>query len=261
MITHFDYRFFRLRAVFVLAGMLALALAGPLAHAQSDTAMKNSSGPAGSPEGSTRSVSVGEIVQELVAHNRQRAAELKGYTDERHYAVKYKGFPVDLSASMVVDATYDAPSTKEFRIVSEKGSKLLLDKVLKKLLEAEQEGAQDPGKTALTPENYDFTLVGQDTVEGRPCYVLEVAPKQDSKLLYRGKIWVDEKDYAVVQIEAEPAKNPSFWIRKTLIHHVYGETGPFWLPASDVSQTDVRMGGTAVLTIDYGTYHTNKAGQ
>jgi hypothetical protein len=221
--------------------------------------MNNSSGAGGTPEGSTQSANVGEIVQELVKHNQQRAAELRGYTDERHYSVRYKGFPIDLTASMVVDATYDAPATKQFHILSERGSKLLIDRVLKKLLEAEQQGTQDPARTALTPENYDFTLLGQQTVEGHPCYELEVEPKKDSKLLYRGRIWVDRRDFAVAQIEAEPAKNPSFWIKKTTIHHVYGQTGPFWLPVSDVSRTDVRIGGNAVLTIDYGTYHTDTA--
>jgi hypothetical protein len=159
----------------------------------------------------------------------------------------------------VVEATYDAPATKHFQILSETGSKLLADKVLKRLLTTEEEAAADPEKTALSPANYDFTLIDEQIVNGRSCYVLQVRPRTNSKLLYRGKVWVDAADYAVVQIEAEPAQNPSFWIRKTMIHHEYGKTGPFWLPEQNRSETEVRLGGTAVLSIDYGTPKTEPA--
>jgi hypothetical protein len=30
--------------------------------------------------------------------------------------------------------------------------------------------------------------------------------------------------------------------------------GGFWLPQQNRSETEVRIGGTAVMTIDYGTY-------
>jgi hypothetical protein len=91
-------------------------------------------------------------------------------------------------------------------------------------------------------------------VEGKHAYVLKVEPKERRVLLYRGTIWVDAQDLAVVQIEAQPARNPSFWIRDTRIHHVYQKAGAFWLPAYDRSETKVRLGGTALLTINYGDY-------
>jgi hypothetical protein len=65
---------------------------------------------------------------------------------------------------------------------------------------------------------------------------------------------VDAQDYAVVKIDAHPAKNPSFWISDTEIHHVYEKDGDFWLPKSNRSETKVRLGGTAILTIEYGDY-------
>lgn len=242
----------------ILAGMAASAAAAPRGAGQKSAAAVVGAAEAGesSAAGEAPRLSAEQIVQQMAIRNRERAEDLKGYTDERHYSVTYSGFALKLSASMVVDATYDSPSTKDFRIVSEGGSKLLVDKVLKKLLETEKDAAAEPGQTALTAANYGFTLVGQESVNGRPCYVLQVDPKTDSRLLYRGKVWVDAKDFAVAQIEAEPAQNPSFWIRRTRIHHVYGKTGAFWLPEHNQSETDVRVGGTAVLTIDYGTYRT-----
>ena len=56
------------------------------------------------------------------------------------------------------------------------------------------------------------------------------------------------------RIEAEPAKNPSFWIKKTDIHHSYNKVGDFWLPSENQSVSAVRGGGRAVLTIKYLNY-------
>jgi outer membrane lipoprotein-sorting protein len=199
-------------------------------------------------------LSTGVIVQRMEDCNRERAQRLQNYTATRHYQVEYHGFPATVKASMDVDVVYDAPASKRFTIVSQSGSKLLVDRVLKRLLTSEQEAATNQSRSALTTDNYNFTLIGSEVEDGRRLYALVVEPKTDGKLLYRGKIWVDATDYAVVRVEAEPAQNPSFWIKKTEIHHLYAKTGDFWLPVSNRSVTKVRIGGTAVLTIDYGTY-------
>jgi len=196
-----------------------------------------------------------QIVDEMVRHNLARAEGLRHYESVRTYQVEYKGYSAHITAKMVVEADYDAVNGKTFRVVSQSGNKLLVDKVLKRLIESEKDAQQDKSKTALTPANYNFKLTGIDTLEGRPAYVLEVVPLVDNKYLYRGKIWVDAADFAVARIQAQPAKNPSFWISSTAINHQYLRTDGFWLPAQNRSETKVRVGGTAVLTIDYGTYH------
>lgn len=206
-------------------------------------------------------LSVDDIVQRLADGEKKRAHDLKGYTELRTYSVSYHGFPASLSSTIVVAVTFSAPTTKQFRIVSQTGSKLLADRVLKKLFEAEQESTADTRQTAPTAANYNFTLVGQQFLDGRDCYMLRVEPKTNSRLLYRGTIWVDADEFAVAKIEAEPARNPSFWIRGTKIHHVNAKTGEFWLPEHNESDTDVRLGGHAVLTIDYGTYTMDSATQ
>ena len=96
--------------------------------------------------------------------------------------------------------------------------------------------------------------MGNTNENGRPLFILQVEPKVSRGLLYRGKIWVDATDYAVVRIEAQPAENPSFWIRSTKNPHVYSKVGDFWLPQRNVSESKIRFGGAATLTIDYGGY-------
>ncbi len=195
-----------------------------------------------------------QVVEQMLRHNRAQSEQLKHYQELRHYQVQYKGFSANLVGKMDVAVTFDAASGKSFHIVSQSGSKLLCDKVLKKAVDSEAEASQDQNATALTPANYKFELVGIEAVDGRPAYVLTVAPVTSSKFLYRGKIWVDSADFAVVKIKAEPAKNPSFWILRPQITFTSTKTGDFWLPTSNRSETKVRIGGTAVFTIDYGTY-------
>ena len=190
----------------------------------------------------------------MLSHNKTRAEGLKHYQSVRHYEVEYKGYSTKIGAKLVVEAEYDASSGKTFHIVSQSGSTLLINKVLKRLLESEKDAEENKSSTALTPANYKFRLSGIENVAGRPAYILEVEPLIDNKYLYRGKIWVDANDFAVAKIEAEPAKNPSFWISSTAINHEYLRTDGFWLPAQNRSETKVRVGGTAVLTIDYGKY-------
>src|ERR1700687_1525567 len=73
-----------------------------------------------------------------------------------------------------------------------------------------------------------------------------------TKFVFRGRIWVNAKDFAVCRIEAEPAQNPPFWIRQTEIHHAYLKIGDFWFPAENRSVSALRLGGRATLTIEYG---------
>ncbi len=78
-------------------------------------------------------------------------------------------------------------------------------------------------------------------------------------LLFRGTIWVDAEDFAVMKVDAQPAQNPSFWIRNAEIHHSYAKVGEFWLPGSTRSETRVRLGGVATLTIEYAGYQVGSA--
>lgn len=194
-----------------------------------------------------------QIVESMAQQNQFRSARLAHYSSIRHYRVEYKGY-AHLTAAMDVEATYDIHSGKTFRIVSESGSHALCEKVLRRAVDSEREASENRTSTALTTANYAFTLLGEEPVEGRAAYILQVEPHAPSKFLYRGKIWVDAEDFALVKIDASPAKNPSFWISRTLILQTFVRKGNFWLPATNRSETHVRIGGSAIFTIDYGEY-------
>jgi hypothetical protein len=200
------------------------------------------------------SISSTQIVEQLRLHDLARTDGLKHYQALRHYEVEYRGFSARIAAAMDVEVTYDAATGKSFRIVKQSGSGTLCDKVLKRALESEKEAFQSKASTAMTEANYRFHLAGIETVTGRPAYVLEVEPLTESKFLIRGRVWVDAAEFAVVKMETEPAKSPSFWISRTLIHYASAKTEGFWFPQQVRCETKGRIGGTAVMKIDYGIY-------
>ncbi len=202
------------------------------------------------------SLPLAQILVLMEHHDQIQREGLKHYRAVRQYHVEYRGL-ANLEARMEVEVDFDAASGKSFRIVSQSGSKILGEKVLMRAMDSEKEASEDREATALTPANYRFQLQGSESVNGRPAYILSVEPLKDSKFLYRGKIWVDATDFAVAKIEAAPAKNPSFWISRTLIRYSSAKTGNFWLPQRSLSESKIRIGGTAVLNIDYGAYQIN----
>jgi hypothetical protein len=199
--------------------------------------------------------SADEIISRLEARNREQDAALRKFEGTRIYRMRYKGFFGSRDAEMVV-SVQGSPEEKQFTIESQSGSRFIIDHIFKKLLDGEQEAATDENRqrTALSADNYDFSLASVDTSSARPEYVLNVIPRTDEKFLYRGKIWVDAKDFAVTRIEAEPAKSPSVWIKKTQINHTYEKLGDFWLPAENQTDSAIRLGGHAVLSIEYKDY-------
>lgn len=222
-------------------------------------------GDSGAPASSTTSTSLtaDQVVDNLVRRNKERAQALMHSEGTRVYRLTYRGFPGDRDAEMTLKATYDSPCSKEFKVVSQSGSKLILDRVFKKLLEGEKEAAQPAisARTQLNRDNYNFELLGYEPSDAGGQYVLRVSPKFRNKYVYRGKVWVDGTDFAVTRIEAEPAQNPSFWTKKSEIHHEYKKVGDFWLPARNESVSYVRLGGRATLTIEYKDYLVTEAGE
>jgi len=175
--------------------------------------------------------------------------------------MEYHGFPSDRDAEMVVKVNFHAPSSKQFTVVSETGSKFVIEHIFKKLIEGELEASQGDNRddVALTRKNYDFELAGFETTADGGRYVLKLLPRTRNKFLYRGTIWIDAKDFAVVRIEGEPGKNPSMWIKKTDIAHSYKKVNDFWLPAENHTESFIRLGGKATLSILYQDYKIIKA--
>jgi len=199
--------------------------------------------------------SANDVVAQMLQRDTKRQSELRGYTAIRRYVAVNK----NRRAEMAVRVECSLDGSKRFSILSEEGSGSIRKHVFHKLLKEEREASLrgTRNSTRLTPDNYHFEMVGQETLESGPAYVLAVVPKNVNKYLIDGKIWVDATDYSIVRIEGQPARNPSFWVRNVHFLHTYQKVGQFWLAASTDSTSDVRIFGLSELTIDNSEYALN----
>jgi len=203
--------------------------------------------------------SADEIVAKMIQRDAERRSQLQGYTSVRRYVLE--NVKHHKQAEMLVRMVCHQDGSKEFDIISSSGWGGARKHVFPRLLEAETEASRpgDREDSRITPQNYSFRILRAGEIAGRRAYVIEVIPKKQTKYLMRGTIWLDAEDFAIVRIEGEPAKNPSFWIKRVQFEHKYEKHGPFWLAESDTSTSDVRIFGSTELRIDYFDYIVNGA--
>jgi hypothetical protein len=196
-----------------------------------------------------------DVVEKMMHFDGQRQSELTGYSAIRRYAAVNK----KRHAEMLVRVSCDSSGAKQFAIVSEEGSGSIRKHVLHKLLSEETEASRrgTRASTRLMPDNYEFQMVGRETLETGPAYVLSVVPKTQNKYLIAGKIWVDANDYSIVRIEGQPATNPSFWVRSVHFVHTYQKVGQFWFASSTRTTSEIRIFGESELTIENSDYTLN----
>jgi hypothetical protein len=193
-----------------------------------------------------------DVLAKMMEFDAQRQSEMMGYTALRHYfAVNKKRH-----ADMLVQVTCSREGAKQFDVLSEEGSGSIRKHVFQKLLSEEAESTRRTERSGnrITPANYDFKVIGQETLATGPAYVLEVSPKTENKYLIRGRIWVDANDYSIVRIEGRPARNPSFWVHSVHFVHTYQKVGPFWFASSTHTTSEIRIFGEAELTIENSGY-------
>lgn len=189
-----------------------------------------------------------DVVARMMESDVQRRPESVAYSAIR----RYRAANGKRRANMVVGVACASDGSKSFIVISEEGSASIRKHVFHKLLKEETEASRHGSResTRITPANYQFQMIGKETLDSGPAYILAVVPKTENKYLIDGKIWVDASDYSIVRIEGRPARNPSFWVRSVHFVHTYQKVGPFWLAASTRTTSDIRIFGPAELTIE-----------
>jgi len=193
-----------------------------------------------------------DVVAQMLVRDAQRQHSLEGYEGMRRYTLVNEH--MGKRAEMLVRVGGDRDGTKHFEIVTETGWKA----AQKHVSEAEASRPEERVKARLSPDNYEFQMIGSEKAGGRTVYTIDVTPKRREKYLFRGRIWVDAEDYALARADGNPAKNPSFWTKHVHFVQAYEKSGPFWFPLSTESVTDARLFGTTDLTIEYFEYKPKK---
>lgn len=137
-----------------------------------------------------------------------------------------------------------------FQIVAEGGSEYIRKKVLRPILEGEQEiiARGDATRSALTLDNYEM-LHEEPADDG--LVRLFVKPKREERTLIEGSLLVNEADGDLVGITGRLAKNPSFWTTRVDIRRRYGRIGGIRVPLSVESVAQVRIAGPSAMTMTY----------
>ena len=238
------------RSLTLILAVFLTAAAGPAADAPA--AKLAPLGPA------YESMTGDQLFAKLLESNRARDARLRQYSAVRIYKVSSdKG---KIYAQEVVRVDYQAPDRKDFRTISEAGSGLVRDLVLKRLIESESETSSGRAHhdSAIKPANYEFNLLGQQDVGPYHCLVAEATSKRKDKYLFADRVWIDAEDYAIVRIAGQPAKSLSFWITRADFVRDYEKVREFWLPARDETLVHMRLYGNKVLSIHHADYSVNQ---
>jgi hypothetical protein len=192
------------------------------------------------------------VIARMEQWTAQQQRLLPSYQGRRRYFITHP--LLDGETSALVEERFRTPEQKQFQVLERHGVRELENRVFSPLLEAELATAHDPQRAAteICRRNYSFRFLFHDAGPG--AYVFEIEPRTSNPYLFRGKIWVDERDFAVRQIEGEPAQRPSVWVRSTHFVHEFAKFGNFWLPVRHRSEVDLLLFGRARMGIDYLGY-------
>jgi len=168
------------------------------------------------------------------------------YTVTREYQLGSEGAQQAMS-HVVAQVNFVPPAAKDYTIVKAEGNDRGTS-IVRKVLDRETSMAGHADAHELTSANYEFSLLGRETVNGHDCYVLQLTPKREAVELVRGKAWVDANDFEIRRIDGATAKNPSFWIKKLNVTINYGQVNGVWVQTDTKAVADVRVAGPHVLT-------------
>ena len=135
-----------------------------------------------------------------------------------------------------------------YTIVSERGTDYVRNKVLKAVLQREQEivaGGAD--KAALTEENYTFS---EGESEDGLRYVL-LKPKRKDVMLVEGRMVLNADSGNLLRVEGKLSKNPSFWTSLVNVIRHFAKLDGVRVPVSTESIAKVKFAGQSRLDVFY----------
>jgi hypothetical protein len=118
------------------------------------------------------------------------------------------GVPFD----QIVEHNGQPPSADEVRKQNEKLDKLKRETPEQRAAQVRKREEEDASLVREVPKAFDFQLVGEEVVSGRPAYVLQATPhpgyqpqgkygKVFSKI--KGKLWIDKQDLAWIKADGQ----------------------------------------------------------
>ncbi len=108
------------------------------------------------------------------------------------------------------------------------------------------------------PNAYNFKLLGEEPVNGRPAWIIDAEPRPDFRpkvpradilSKFRGRMWIDQGEYQLVRMECESIDTVSFGFIIARLQkgarvrfELTQVNGEVWLPKSFSVRFDARLG-------------------
>ena len=192
--------------------------------------------------------SIPEAVSRMVEYRRWHDNSLREYEARRLFQASNRRFKMD--STMEVQTLFHWPYSLQSTVIRHEGSSFIKEHVFEKILAAETELASSD-QADIIPKNYDFTFLGKDICEERPCWRLALKPKRKDKYLIEGQVWIDASDFGIARVEGSPAKRPSFWLSNVNIDKRMRRIEGVWLTYRIDSSSDIRLAGNFKMQIEY----------
>ncbi|MGA3264127.1 MAG: hypothetical protein ABSC47_08800 [Terracidiphilus sp.] len=198
------------------------------------------------------------VIQGIDAATKTRFESIAGFTVTEHYTVYRGSDETHPAAEMTVKTTYRRETGKSYEILSESGPELIRRFGLHPLLENEK-SINLPGNVEhswFTSANYGMKLKpgGIQQLDGRDCFALVVTPKRKAPNMIAGTLWVDAKDFSIVQIEGTASKSPSIWTAPPHMMRNYTNVSGFAMSNHARAVSSSFLVGRTIVTIDYRDY-------
>jgi len=169
----------------------------------------------------------------------------RNYILTREYRLYGSSVAEPPQSEVTAEVSFAPPNRKTYQINRAEGK----DRgraLVQSLLNGEV-AESDNHSGAVDRRNYDFTLQGEEILDGHPCWRLQLHPKRADQELISGETWVDENSYLVRRIEGDLAKSPSWWVKRVHATVTFSEIGGMWLLTATRAEADVRLIGRHIL--------------
>lgn len=198
------------------------------------------------------------VIQHIDAAVKARLDNVIGYTVTEHYAVFRNNDELHPVAEMTVHTVYNVETGKTYTPISQSGSSIIRSQVLGTILDNEQRVNQPGNREAswITSANYQMKLKpgGIQLLDGRECLLLTLAPKRTSPSLFSGTLWIDAKDYSIVQLVGTASKSPSFIAGPAEAMRQYAPVSGFAQATHASAVSNSFLFGRTEVKIDYLDY-------
>lgn len=197
-----------------------------------------------------------KIIQKIDSSVAARDENLLAYTVTEQYKV-YRGSDHEhTAAEMTVKTTYRKDAGKSYVILTQSGSELILKELLPRILDSERLMTQPANRAqaVLTSANYQMTVKGAETIDGRSCTVVAIVPRKNSPYLFRGAIWVDANDGSIVKLDGVASKSASVFAGASQVSRSYANIDGLPMATHAAAVAGSWLLGTTTIDIDYLDY-------